>query len=251
MINNDGGEGLMKKVLLASNSERFLERNTELLLQRGFQIFTVTSGEAALKLYNENHVDLIVADNKLTDMLGHNLCYEINSSKHLRQVPTVLITGNTAEDMIKAAECGVNTILQKPIEPNKLLAAITSAIDLQAVRSKRVALNVDVLCKEPELDAPCLAHNISNSGILIETDKLAVGTQVKCEFKLPDSKHVEVEGEVVRIATSPEEKPLCGIKFINTSMTSLRSIISYVVSTANSSPDRVIPNYPSQHCDCT
>lgn len=241
----------MKKVLLASKSVGFLERNTELLLQRGFQIITVTSGEAALKLYNENHLDLIVADNKLTDMLGHTLCSQINSSMHLRQTPTVLITSNTAEDLIKASECGVSTILQKPINPDKLLEAINSTINLLAVRSKRVVLIVDVLCKKPELDSPCLSHNISNTGILIETDKLAVGTQIKCEFKLPDSKHVEVEGEVVRIATSPEEKQLCGIKFINTPMVSLRSIISYVVSTANASPDRVIPNYPSQHCECT
>ena len=241
----------MKKVLLASESEFFLARNTGYLLRRGFKILTVTSGEAALKLYNDNHLDLIVADYKLNDMLGDALCSQLNSTEHLRHIPTVLITKNTPEDVGKATESGASKILLKPVDPNKLLDIITSTIALQAVRSKRVMLKVEVLCKKPELDTPCLSHNISDTGILIETDQLAVGVQVKCEFTLPDSKHVEVEGEVVRIATSPEETQLCGIKFINTPMSSLRTIISYVLSKANAEPNTLIPNYPSQHSICT
>ncbi|MDD1776433.1 MAG: response regulator [Candidatus Methanomethylicus sp.] len=241
----------MKKVLLASESEGFLDRNTELLLQRGIQIFTVTSGEAALKLYTENHLDLIVVDYRLDDILGCALCSQLSSTKHLRQTPTVLITRNTSNDMDMATNSGAGTILLKPVDPNKLLEVITGTIDLQAIRCKRVALNVPVVCKKPELEIPCLAHNISNSGILIETDQLAAGTRIKCEFTLPDSMHVDVEGEVVRIATSPEGKQLCGVKFIQTPLPSLRTIMNYVVSVANSAPDSIIPHYPSQHCMCS
>ena len=241
----------MKKVLLASKSEGFLERNTELLLQRGIQIFTVTSGEAALKLDTENHLDLIVADYRLNDMLGYALCSKLNSPKHLRQTPTVLITRNTSNDVDMATKCGAETILLKPVDPNRLLEVITSTIDLQATRCKRVALIVPVVCKKPELDIPCLSHNISNTGILIETDQLATGTRIKCEFTLPDSSYVDVEGEVVRIATSLEGKQLCGIKFIQTPLSSLRTIMSYVISVANTAPNSIISHYPSQHCMCT
>jgi len=129
----------MKKVLLASESEGFLERNTELLLQRGFQILTVTSGETAIKLHKENPLDLVIADYKLSDMLGYALCAQLNSDKHLRQIPTVSIARNTSEDDDIAPKCGDVTILLKPVDPKKLLEIITSAIDLQVVRSKRVS----------------------------------------------------------------------------------------------------------------
>jgi len=238
----------MKKVLLASESEGFLERNTELLLQRGFQILTVTSGEAALKLHQENPFDLVIADYKLNDMLGYALCSQLNSDKYLRQIPTVSIARNTSENADIATKSGDVTILLKPIDPKKLLEIITSAIELQVVRSKRVALNVHVICKNPEMDISCLSHNISNTGILIETDQLAVGTRIKCEFTLPDSSYIDVEGEVVRIATSPEGKQLCGIKFIQTPLPSIKTIISYVGSIAASAPDSIVPHYPSQHC---
>jgi len=240
----------MKKVLLASESDGFLERNTELLLQRGFQILTVTSGEAALNLHQENPLDLVIADYKLDDMLGYALCTQLNSDKHLRQIPTVSIARNASEDDDIATKCGDVTILLKPVDPKKLLEIITSAIELQVVRSKRVALNVHVVCKKPELDISCLSHNISNTGILIETDQLAIGTRIKCEFSLPDLGHVDVEGEVVRIATSPEGKQLCGVKFIQTPLSSVKTIISYVGSMAASAPDSIIPHYPSQHCMC-
>jgi len=70
----------MKQVLLASESEGFLERNTELLLQRGFKILTVTSGETAIKLHRENPLDLIIADYKLNDMSGHTLCSAVTTN---------------------------------------------------------------------------------------------------------------------------------------------------------------------------
>jgi len=142
------------------------------------------------------------------------------------------------------------TILLKPIDPKKLLEIITDAIDLQVVRSKRVVLDVNVLCKKPELDFYCPSHNISNTGILIETDKLALGIQVKCEFTLPDSRNIDIEGEVVRLTTSPEGKQLCGIKFTQTPLSSIKTIISYVGSTVDSSPNQIVPHYPVQHCMC-
>jgi len=238
----------MKKVLLASESKGFLERNTALLIQRGFQLLTVTSGEAALKIHEDNSLDLIVTDHKLNDMMGYALCSQLNSAKQLQQTPTVLLTINSAEDVRNASESGAGIVLLKPIDPNKLLEIITCTIGLQTVRSKRVVLNVNVICKKPALEFSGLSHNISNTGLLIETDQLELNNQVRCEFTLPDSRNVDVEGEVVRITTTPEGEQLCGIKFIQTPLSSIKTIINYVGSTAASVPNSIIPHYPSQHC---
>jgi len=241
----------MKKVLLTSESCGFLERNTAFLLRRGFRLFTAMSGAVALNLHKEHHFDLILADHKLEDMSGYILCSQVNSCDHSQLTPVIIICQNSSENVRRATESRASAVLLKPIDPNKLLATITNFIDLQIVKSRRIALKVPVSCRKLEAEFCCLSHDISNTGILIETDQLATGTRIKCEFTLPDSSYVDVEGEVVRIATSLEGKQLCGIKFIQTPLSSLRTIMSYVISVANTAPNSIISHYPSQHCMCT
>ena len=238
----------MKKVLLTSELKGFLDRNTAFLLRRGFQLFTATSGAVAIQLHMKHHFDLILTDHKLEDMSGHTLCCQVHSTENSPPTPVIIICQNSSENIRKATESGASAVLLKPIDPNKLLTAITNFIDLQIVKSRRIALNVPVLCRKPGGEFCCQSHDISNSGILVETDQLAVGNRVTCELTLPGAKRFEAEGEVVRQAHSPEGKCLCGIKFINTPISSLRTIISYVVATATSAPNNVIPHYPGQSC---
>ena len=238
----------MKKVLLTSESCGFLERNTVFLLRRGFRLFTATSGAVALNLHKEHHFDLILADHKLEDMSGYILCSQVNSCDHSQLTPVIIICQNSSENVRRATESRASAVLLKPIDPNKLLATITNFIDLQIVKSRRIALKVPVSCRKLEAEFCCLSHDISNTGILIESNQLSVGSRVTCELTLPDARHFKGEGEVVRQANTPEGKCLCGIRFINTPISSLRTIISYVVATAASAPGNVISHYPSQSC---
>ena len=238
----------MKKVLLTSESSGFLERNTAFLLRRGFRLFTATSGAVALNFHKEHHFDLILANHQLEDMSGYTLCSRINSCEHSHPTPVIIICQNSSANVRKATESRASAVLFKPIDPKKLLATITDFIDLQIVKSRRIALNVPVLCRKLEAEFCCLSHDISNTGILIESEQLTVGSRVTCKLTLPDARHFKGEGEVVRQAYTPEGKCLCGIRFINTPISALRTIISYVVATATSAPGTVISHYPSQSC---
>jgi len=225
----------MKKVLLASASRVFLKKSSSLLSQRGFQLVTLSSGDEALRLHEQYHFDLILADLQLEDMSGCTLCSLVRREEKVRHIPIILICHNISGSINRVEQSGASAMLLKPIEPVQLLETIGSFIDLQMVRSKRVILNVKVLSRKSDLEFYCLSHDISKTGILLESEyELELGSRITCQFALPGSNLVEIEGEVIRSLNTWECKNLYGIKFIAIPLPYRREIDTYVTLSANS-----------------
>src|SRR6185369_16672020 len=177
----------MKKILLASESDTFLQRNSTLLTRKQLQLFTATSGTESLKLHEEHHFDLILSDLKLEAMSGCILCTHVRRGEHLPQVPVILICKNIPESIQSVEQCGASEILLKPIEPAKLLWTIGCLISSELGRSKRVKLTESVLCKDENLEYFCSSHDISNTGILLESEiQPVIGSRIIIQFSLPD-----------------------------------------------------------------
>lgn len=221
----------MKKVLVVSGYISFLTRNSNLLRNREFQVFTAHSGGEALKLHKEFHFDLILVDFKLEEMGGCTLCSLIRNGKDSPQIPIIIACHNLPGSIERVAECGASRMLIKPIDPIILMEAISGFLDLPLIRSKRVVLKVDVLSKANDQDFVCFSHDLSNTGILIETDyQLAVGSRITCKFTLQDISDIETEGEVIRMLTGTECENLYGIKFIALPLSSHKNIDRYIAA---------------------
>jgi CheY-like chemotaxis protein len=221
----------MKKVLVVSGYISFLTRNSNLLKNREFQVFTAHSGGEALKLHKEHHFDLILVDFKLEEMGGCTLCSLIRKGKDSPQIPLIITCHNLPGSIERVAECGASRMLIKPIDPIILMEAISGFLDLPLIRSKRVVLKVDVLSKANDQDFVCFSHDLSNTGILIETDyQLAVGSRITCKFTLQDISDIEAEGEVIRMLTGTECENLYGIKFIALPLSSHKNIDRYIAA---------------------
>jgi len=219
----------VKKVLLTSSSKAFLERNMNLLMNKGFQFFTAATGSETIKLHQEYLFDLILSELELEDMDGCTLCSEIRKTEPSRPVSVVLICSDTAECLKRVEQSDATAILVRPIKPTQLLVTIGSIIDMQLVRSKRVQFKAEVLTKKQDIEFHCVSHDISVTGILIETEhQLSLGDQVSCRFRLSDSRHTQTEGEVARCIISPKGKMLYGIKFINLPSPNRSAIEKYV-----------------------
>jgi CheY-like chemotaxis protein len=219
----------MKKVLLVSASHAFLRRNTNLLLKRGFQLVTETSGTVSLDKHKECHFDLILADLMLEDMDGCTFCSLVRNEDKLQDVPVILVCHNFPKSIEKVEQSSASGMLIKPIHPFELLETVNKFIDLQLRRSPRVVLKVKVLSKKLGLEFFCLSHDISMSGILLETEyHLEVGSRITCQFTIPDSYRIETEGEIVRSMSISECEKLCGVKFIGLPLSFRRSIENYV-----------------------
>jgi CheY-like chemotaxis protein len=224
-------ECIMKKVLLASSSRVFLKRNTDLLMRRGFELFSVTSGEDSLKLNREHELNLILADIRLEDMGGETLCSLVRREKKSRDVPIVLICHNIPGSIDRVAEARASAMLIKPIDPIQLITTIGRFTGLQLGRTRRAIIKVIVISKEHDLEFVCFSHDISNTGILIESEHpLDLGCRIVCQFSLPGTYRMEIEGEVVRFMSVTECDYLYGIKFINLPLSCRRLIDNYIYS---------------------
>jgi len=221
----------MKKVLLVSAYTPFLSRNTDLLMGRGLEVFTAKSGGEALKLHTQHNFDLILADFKLEEMGGCTLCSIIRKSKDAPEVPIIIACHNLPGSIESVARCGASSIAIKPIEPISLMENIGSFLDFQFGRSKRVILKVFVFSSAYEQEFLCFSHDLSNTGILIETDHdLALGSRISCQFNLPDICQIAVEGEITRLMSGKDCENIYGVKFIDLSLSSRKDIDKYICS---------------------
>lgn len=221
----------MKQVLITSASKVFLKRNSNLLRGRGFQLFTTTTGADALKMHDEYVFDLILADLRLDDMSGCTLCSLIRDNESSRPVPIILICHNISGSIERIEHSHASAMLLKPIDPIRLLETVGTFLDARIGRSKRVVLKVKVISKKWDLDFLCYSHDISNSGILLETEyQLALGSRIVCQFTLPGDSRIDVEGEVMRFMTAVECENLYGVKFVALSSAHRVAIDNYIAS---------------------
>jgi CheY-like chemotaxis protein len=221
----------MKKILLASSSRVFLKRNNNLLMKRGFELFSVTTGEEAFKLNREYLFDLIIADIRLEDMGGDTFCSLVRREVKSRDIPIVIICHNIPGSIERIEQTSASAMLIKPIDPFELLKTISRFTGLQLGRSKRAVIKVIVISKKHDEEFVCFSRDISNTGILLETEyPLDLGSMLICKFALPGACRIEIEGEVIRCMNSSGDEPLYGIKFIHMQLSSARLIDNYIAS---------------------
>jgi len=224
----------LKKILLASESNIFLQRNSSLLTRKQLHLFTAMSGAGSLKLHKEHNFDLILSDLKLEDMSGCALCAHVRSGDHLPQIPVILICKNIPESIQSVKHCGASKILLKPIEPAKLLWTLGYLIGSELGRSKRVKFTESVSCKDENQEYSCFSHDISATGILLECETLPdIGCRIMMQFTLPGPCRIEVTGKVVRHVTGLEGTKRFGAKFIDLPESCHSAINAHVISISN------------------
>jgi len=222
----------MNKILLASKYQVVLRNNANLLMNWGFQLFMTTTGAEALKLHAEHHFDLILCDFELEDMGGCTLCSLVRKEEKSLYVPIIITCHNLPGSIKRARQNNASAILLKPIDPIQFLETIGKFVEFNLVRSKRVMLKVYVISKKQNLEFHCISHDISNTGMLLESEHhLALGTRITCQFTLPGSCRIETEGEVTRCAKGAEFTNLYGLRFIALPLTCRRAIDGYVTAT--------------------
>lgn len=221
----------MKKILLASASKSFLQRNKNLLTRENFRLFTAQSGAEVLQLQKEHCFDLILADLKLRDMDGDAVCSCLRSDETSKDVAIVLVCYDSPDEHARVARCGADAKIIRPIQPDQVIETVGSLLNLQLARTKRAIFKVRVLSKKGLNEFYCVSLDISITGILLETGhNLDVGDRIICQFTLPGLSQIENEGDVVRAAKMPTAVHLYGVQFIALPLSSRREIESYIAS---------------------
>ncbi len=206
----------MRKIIIVNSVHAFLERDKSILNRADFRIYTATSGEEALRVHREERASLIVADLDLPDMGGDRLCSLVRNESAIRNVSIVLVCHDVPEELERVSTCGANAWVTKPVRPEQLVESVGQLLAVSLRRGYRVLLKARVNGARESVPFFCTSHNISVSGILLETEKpLEPGDCITCSFFLPGSQQIVVDGEVVRLEKKPDGLFHYGVRFID------------------------------------
>ncbi|WP_455220363.1 response regulator [Kaarinaea lacus] len=117
-------------ILIAEDQEINARLMDILLSQSGAKTTVVENGQRALEAANAEEFDFVLMDIQMPEMNG------LEATKHIRQlenknrdIPIVALTANTiAEDRANYLVAGMNDVLVKPVDEDKLINIILSSI---------------------------------------------------------------------------------------------------------------------------
>ena len=116
----------MEKILIADDEQLMRQLVADFLQPEGYEILEAADGKEALKLYHEQHPDLVLLDVMMPGYDGWTVCREIRRES---SVPIMMLTAKDEEiDQLFAYDLGVDEYITKPFSPKILVAKIKALL---------------------------------------------------------------------------------------------------------------------------
>lgn len=128
-------------VLVVDDSPDSLGMINQALNQAGYTVLVALNGQQALDIVQQIKPNIVLMDAVMPVMDGFECCRQMR--KILQLTPIIFMTGLTdVEHVVKAFEHGGNDYINKPINPDELLARITAhSKNADMISNARMALD--------------------------------------------------------------------------------------------------------------
>lgn len=118
-----------KTILVVDDDANILKALSLRLRSSGFNVLTAPDGTFALSLAGSHKPDLVITDIWMALGAGFFLAYRLKQT--MPGVPFIFLTASKKAELRQMAEqLGAAAFLEKPYEPECLLAAVHSALQL-------------------------------------------------------------------------------------------------------------------------
>ncbi|HSE15584.1 MAG TPA: sigma-54 dependent transcriptional regulator [Pyrinomonadaceae bacterium] len=126
--------------ILVVDDEPSVTGSLEVVLNgAGYEVLTANSFAAATGILDQNSVDLVITDLRLSDATGIDLIKHIK--KHRPEIEVILMTGYGSVDItIEAIKAGAYYYLEKPYTPDRLFTLVDRAFQLVDLRQENESL---------------------------------------------------------------------------------------------------------------
>jgi DNA-binding response OmpR family regulator len=99
------------------------------LIKSGFNVTCADSGEEALQILDQEHIDLILLDLMLPGKDGMEVCSIIRAKNDFIQPSIIMLTAKSEEDdIITGLSCGADDYVTKPFSPRVLIARVQAIL---------------------------------------------------------------------------------------------------------------------------
>jgi two-component system chemotaxis response regulator CheY len=112
----------------SATSRMIIKRCFEIAGFRDAQYFEAEDGVVAISFLKTNRVDLVLSDLRMPKMDGATFIRKLKMSDETKSIPIVVIS-SMSNDALEAQllQSGVKAVIQKPISPAKVAAAVGGA----------------------------------------------------------------------------------------------------------------------------
>ncbi|MCB1563743.1 MAG: response regulator [Alphaproteobacteria bacterium] len=107
-------------ILIAEDNDVSREMMAAVLRTRGYTVFGAIDGESAIKVVKDRDIDLALVDINMAPTGGFAFVKHLVANT--LDIPVVIITADESSDILtEASALGVTRVMQKPVEPDRLL----------------------------------------------------------------------------------------------------------------------------------
>lgn len=114
------------KILVVDDEKLIRDVIREYLINVNYEVIEAKDGVEAVKLAEENNIDLIILDIMMPNMDGYTAYKEIRKNK---VIPTIILSARSEEyDKLLGFDLGIDDFLAKPFSPKELVARVKAIL---------------------------------------------------------------------------------------------------------------------------
>jgi len=118
-------------VIVAEDSTSIRKFQAKILRKIKLNVFEAKDGKEALKILDENQIDLIITDLNMPEVDGEQLIAKVRETKNMSELPIIVISGNDDDiKFIKTLKLGANDYLKKPFLKEELIVRANNILEI-------------------------------------------------------------------------------------------------------------------------
>ena len=134
----------MKKVLVIDDEKNIVNIINFNLKKEGYKVFVAYDGQEGLKIFFEEHPDIVLLDIMMPIIDGYEACKKIREKSN---VPIIMLTAKAEEfDKVLGLELGADDYVTKPFGVRELMARIKANLRkynvVQSEEKKETIINI-------------------------------------------------------------------------------------------------------------
>lgn len=131
-------------ILVVDDNQENLKVVSNFLNEKKYKIALAKDGENALKVLEDNKIDLILLDIMMPGMDGFEVCKILKEKPGTKDIPVIFLTARTeTDDIVKGFQLGGVDYITKPFKKEELLVRVNNHIQLKLVRDHLVKCELD------------------------------------------------------------------------------------------------------------
>lgn len=123
---------MKEKILIVDDDPSIRKVISYTLSQNNFLPFEANDGKEALKIFNDNKIDLVITDLEMPELKGMNLIREIKNIEPEALIIVITAYG-TIETAVEAMKLGAYDFITKPFNRDALIHTIKKAIKMRTL----------------------------------------------------------------------------------------------------------------------